>query len=163
MKTIDSNRAKALLELYFEGVSTLEQERELRLYFSSGEVDPDLKRYSSLFEFFNGEIEKINRAGSRRYWIKPRFLYSLSSVAAIALFTLIFWPQEQNTGTVRLVLDGLEINNEQAAVSMADDQLQKFSQMMDKVNTKSESLNKLNKVEEAISGLNRITSKNKIK
>ncbi len=159
MKKIDSQRAKELLELYFEGVTTLEQESDLRNYFKTGEVDPELRKYSSLFEFFNDEIEKINRVESRRYWIRPRFLYSLSSVAAIALFTLIFWPKEQSTGSFRLVLDGLEINNEQAAVSMADNQLQKLNVMMEKVDNKSESLNKLNKVEEAISGLNRITSK----
>lgn len=159
MKKIDSNRAKELLELYFEGASTLKQESELRYYFASGEVDSELIKYSSLFEFFNVEIDKISRTSVRRYWVRPRFLYSISSVAAIALFTLIFWPQDQNTGSVRLMIDGLEINNEQAAISMADCQLQKLSQMMDVIDNKSEPLTKLNKVGEAVTGLNEITSK----
>ncbi len=159
MKKLDDKRAKELLELYFEGGTTLEQESELRAYFASGRADKDLERYAPIFGYFNDEINKIKRAESRRYWVKPRFLYSVPAAAAIALFTVLFWPQDEKQTGLRLVLDGLEINNDVAALSMADDRLAKMSEMMERVDTKTEPLEQLNKVEKAISGFNEITSK----
>lgn len=159
MKQRDKKRVKELLDLYFEAAATLEQESELRLYFASGKVDDEFAKYSPLFGYFNEEITKAKKIAASRYWMKPRFLYSIPAVAAIALFTIIFWPQEQQTGGLRLVLDGLEIEDESAAVSMADDRLAKFNVMMDKIDTKAESLEKLNRVEKALSGFDEMTRK----
>jgi hypothetical protein len=158
MKKMDNKKVKELLELYFDAETTVEQERDLRLYFASGYADEEFKKYAPLFGYFSEEIVKAN-ASSRSFRMKPRYLYFIPAAAAIALFTVLFWPQEQDTGGLRLVLDGLEIDNRQAAVSIADQKLAKFSEMMEKVENKAGSLEKLNRVEKALSGFNDLTSK----
>lgn len=65
-----------LLSLYEQGETTLDQERELKMYFSSGNYDSDFKAYATLFKFFEiesntqfeGEI-KTEKKSSRYFWI----------------------------------------------------------------------------------------------
>lgn len=49
---MESNRIEQLLESYFEGTTTLEQEQELRTYFTSGEVASHLESYVGMFSAF---------------------------------------------------------------------------------------------------------------
>lgn len=50
-------KIKILLEKYFEGETSLEEEMLLSEYFNSSEVASELKQYQSLFQFF--KIEKF--------------------------------------------------------------------------------------------------------
>jgi hypothetical protein len=50
---MDLDRIESLLEKYFEGITTLEQEKELKSYFLGDNVAPHLTAYSSLFTAFN--------------------------------------------------------------------------------------------------------------
>lgn len=49
---MDSNRIEQLLETYFEGETTLEQERQLRAYFTGTDVAPHLEDYVGMFSAF---------------------------------------------------------------------------------------------------------------
>ena len=42
-----------LLEKYFDGISSIEEERALKSYFNSGDVSAEHKQFSSLFEYFS--------------------------------------------------------------------------------------------------------------
>lgn len=55
MKNMESKIIESLLEKYFEGQSTVEEENRLKQYFTGGEVAPQLKVYQPLFEFFESE------------------------------------------------------------------------------------------------------------
>lgn len=46
-----------LLERYFEGLSTLEEEKQLQHYFLNNEVAPHLEKYRQLFKYFASEKE----------------------------------------------------------------------------------------------------------
>lgn len=46
-----------LISLYENGESSLEQERELKTYFSSGDYDKEFEEYAMLFKFFESEAE----------------------------------------------------------------------------------------------------------
>ena len=50
MKKVDEN-LKRLLDLYFDGETTLEQEETLRRRFLAGKVPPEYERYRSLFGY----------------------------------------------------------------------------------------------------------------
>jgi hypothetical protein len=74
-----------LLERYFEGLTSLEEEKQLQHYFLSDDVAPHLINYSSLFNYFASEKEieitsKIPEAPSK----KPLFTW----VAVAAVFVL---------------------------------------------------------------------------
>jgi hypothetical protein len=57
MKTME---VKHLLQRYFEGETTVQEERELEAYFNSGDVADELKEYSG---FFSGIAELAEVAG----------------------------------------------------------------------------------------------------
>jgi hypothetical protein len=46
---------KDLIEKYFNGETTLEEEARLRAYFSGDKVEESLQQYQSLFRFFEAE------------------------------------------------------------------------------------------------------------
>ncbi|WP_405326622.1 hypothetical protein [Leeuwenhoekiella sp. LLG6367-2.1] len=59
---MELNKIENLLELYFEGTTSLEQEAKLRDYFTSDEVAPHLEEYTPLFTAFaKAKQERFNR------------------------------------------------------------------------------------------------------
>lgn len=56
---METKEVNQLLQLYFNGESTLEDERKLEAYFSAGDVADELKEYA---EFFGGISELANIA-----------------------------------------------------------------------------------------------------
>ena len=72
-----------LLNKYFEGETSSEEERQLRAFFSSGDVPQQLASYIPLFAYFDEEIEKRNAPKARRaYSLRQRILYAVSGIAA---------------------------------------------------------------------------------
>jgi len=51
----DRNYIRKLLNLYEEGESSLEQDADLKAYFSSGNYDEAFEEYALLFQFFEKE------------------------------------------------------------------------------------------------------------
>ena len=47
-----------LINKYFEGESTCEEEKQIRLFFKQEEIPPHLEKYRAFFSFFDEEIEK---------------------------------------------------------------------------------------------------------
>lgn len=56
---MELNRVEVVLEKYFEGETSISEEKELHNYFSSHDVAPHLVQYTSLFKYF--ETEKTLR------------------------------------------------------------------------------------------------------
>lgn len=54
-RTLKYSDMKNLIEKYFEGETTLQEEAELRRYFNSDEVDESLRQYQPLFRHFENE------------------------------------------------------------------------------------------------------------
>ncbi len=52
-----SNQIKSLLDKYWEGETSLQEEQQLRAYFNGEAVAEDLKQYQPLFQFFKKESE----------------------------------------------------------------------------------------------------------
>ena len=50
---MELNRIEKLLENYFQGETNLADEQELKNYFASGNVAPNLKQYQSMFGYFS--------------------------------------------------------------------------------------------------------------
>jgi hypothetical protein len=62
---MESNKIEILLEKYFEGKTSIDEENELRDYFASSNVSPNLEQYKTVFDYlslakeeqFNPEIQ----------------------------------------------------------------------------------------------------------
>ena len=56
---MEFNKMEALLEKYFEGETSIAEENELKNYFFSSNVAPNLEQYKPLFGYF-AEAKKEN-------------------------------------------------------------------------------------------------------
>ncbi len=85
---MESTKIEALLELYFEGNSSLDQEAEIRAYFLSNKVAPHLQPYKPMFLGFekaaNEVASKEIALPSTRSRIKP-WWYSVATMLVVAI------------------------------------------------------------------------------
>jgi hypothetical protein len=56
---MESNRIEILIEKYFQGETSIEEENELKEYFSSSKISPNLEQYTSVFNYFSNEKHQI--------------------------------------------------------------------------------------------------------
>ena len=55
---MELDKIKLTLEKYFEGETTIAEEKELRTYFSSSNVAPPLEQYKPIFGYFDSAKEQ---------------------------------------------------------------------------------------------------------
>ncbi|WP_321332439.1 hypothetical protein [uncultured Bacteroides sp.] len=81
-----------LLNNYFEGETTCEEERELRRYFSRDDVPEHLQAYRPIFAYFEEEAKRNKKtptAGrSRKNVFRRHIIYALSGIAAGILLAI---------------------------------------------------------------------------
>ncbi len=83
---MELDRIEKLLEKYFEATCTAAEERELRDYFSGGDIAPALEAYAPMFTYFS---EAKNQRFTRQVPLKTRRSYiRWISVAAVAVLML---------------------------------------------------------------------------
>ena len=66
---MELNRIEKLLENYFQGETNLVEEQELKNYFASGNVAPNLKQYQSMFGYLS---EAKNEKFTKEIVIHPK-------------------------------------------------------------------------------------------
>lgn len=102
MNQLNENIHK-LLELWFNGSTSLKEEEQLRNYFAKGPVAPDLAKYRSLFVHFSEERKLTTSAPDLENFLSQhqkeakamrmkRLFYSTSAIAAV-LLALLVWAQ----------------------------------------------------------------------
>ncbi len=80
---MELDRIEKLLEKYFEATTTVEEEEQLRDYFSQDSVAPHLEQYTPMFTYFS--IAKDERF-TKQVPLKPRVSYhKWISIAAVAV------------------------------------------------------------------------------
>src|SRR5690606_9186154 len=91
---------KNLISNYFDGTTSIKEEKELKAYFSSNNVAPELEKYRGLFSYFSKEQQEEN---TREIVIKPKtrfnFWIAASCVVFIGLGIVFFQPKEPDLGT----------------------------------------------------------------
>lgn len=82
-------KTNELLNKYFEGETSREEERELRRLFATNHVPEELLVYRPLFAFIDEEAKLHSVKNNKKiYSINKRILYTISGVAAC--FFIIF-------------------------------------------------------------------------
>lgn len=82
---------QSLLDRYWEGETSLEEERALKAYFSAGAVDDRLKPVAPLFRAIKEEQQVELRTKAKRVHFRPQFYYWAAAAASIALLLLAGW------------------------------------------------------------------------
>ena len=90
---MEYSKIKDLLDLYFKGNTTLDQEKSLRTYFNSEDVDDRLKPYTVLFNTFDKAAQDVFEGSllipektrfNQRWWLKIAAL--MISIIGVAGF-----------------------------------------------------------------------------
>lgn len=91
---------KNLIEKYFDGTTSIKEEKQLKAYFSSNNVAPELEKYRGLFSYFSTEQQTQT---AQEIVIRPKtrfnFWIAASVVVAIGLGIVFFQPKEEDLGT----------------------------------------------------------------
>ena len=144
---MDYNHIKSLLDKYWEGDTSLQEEAELKMYFSSNEVDEKLKPFKSLFQFFKEEredgstigleqkiLDEIQGTTPKTRKLSPwRPLLKYAAVLVFALFSgyAIFYGSMNSPVNESIVYDdnpqeAIEAYNEvKAALALVSNKLEK--------------------------------------
>lgn len=88
---MDKNNIKKLLDRYFEGETSLQEEQTLKVYFTSNSIDPELEEFKHLFAFFVQEQQLKTRNDFTIHPIqkaKPIIRVQMWRWAAAAVFIL---------------------------------------------------------------------------
>ncbi len=155
---------KALIEKYFEGETSLEEEAQLRAYFSGGVVDDELRVYQPLFQHFSEErgqslssdfdeklLQKLDASEAKlvRMRIWPKQLLRIAAVAAVLVVAMIFLQKTNAPQAQQASVDWskYEITDEQQAYEETVKALRLVSSKLKKGSKKaSEEVGKMEKV-----------------
>lgn len=123
---MEQSRIRELLDLYFEGQTTLEQERAIKDFFATTQNIPaDLAPYKAMFAAFDASaLERsdtmVPRIASRPSWQVLLGGISAISAAACLLLALFIWSGKRvNEPTIICYVDGVEITDTDRAVAEA--------------------------------------------
>ncbi|MEY4937080.1 MAG: hypothetical protein RIS64_3439 [Bacteroidota bacterium] len=125
---MNSEQIKILIEKYFEGETSLEEEAQLSAYFNSDGVGEDLKTYQSLFAFFKMEKqivlpEKMQKAKVVAFDFRK--VLKISRIAAILVLAVgsFWWFNKQkivqNDTTIAAVIHKNDLNDTEESPEIA--------------------------------------------
>ena len=83
---MESDKIEILLEKYFEGETSISEENELRMYFSSSNVLPHLEQYQPLFGYFSQDAtQKLTHEISLKSKKRNLMWYSIAASVVVLL------------------------------------------------------------------------------
>lgn len=100
---MESHNIKELLEKYFDAETSLQEEKELKKYFSSENISPELMQYQHMFGYFSKEQKSETQKAfyikkkSNRHWLS--IAASVVVLLGIGFTFLKQPPAETNLGT----------------------------------------------------------------
>lgn len=144
------NNIEKLLEKYESGETTLNEEQQLKHYFSKETVEPHLEMYKPMFAYFLvNQQEQFTKDVPLK--TKRTFNYKWISVAAVAVLMLGFYfNQPNNVGTIED--PQLAFNEVSKALEMISNNFNKGASTvgyLNEVNKGTATLGYLNEIENA--------------
>lgn len=123
MKRIDE-----LLEKYFAGITSLQEEMELKNYFGGNEIAPEHKKYIPLFQAFEKEKEiimpKQEAKIKRKTSLRRQIIYFSSGIAAACLISVLVF-RYQAPSENYMIVHGKRINDAEKAQEFANTKIEK--------------------------------------
>ncbi|MDR2064385.1 MAG: hypothetical protein LBP85_01545 [Prevotellaceae bacterium] len=153
-----------LLDLYFAGETTTEQEKELKKYFVSQNVIAEHKEYQQLFETFEAEKsekypENAPKIKIRLKHKKPFKILIVTTAIAASILLMIGIFQTDYDGSY-LIINGKVINDKELALKIAQTKINKISTSL---SSGMNSLKNIDKISERLKPLQKTEYiKNKI-
>ncbi len=137
---MEYNNIQKLLDKYFEGETSMQEEQQLRSYFASDTVNVAFEMYAPLFGAFQKASELTYDAPIVLPKKKFPFKY-VASIAAVAIVALVFWVQNVNNETSI----SSTYASEEVAILKTKQALGVMSQIITNTTTKLEVVNEFDK------------------
>lgn len=153
---MDSNHINQLLSKYWEGQSSVDEERQLKAYFAQETIDPEHQQFQPLFSFFKEEAElslsadfdkklmqQLNtqtvKAPARVFSLKPLLRVAAILVLGLAIaFGFYQSNQPEVEKSAEIDWSKYEITNEEEALKELQLALRLVSKNIDKGTTASQ-------------------------
>lgn len=123
------NAIDNLLDKYFNGISSIEEERRLKSYFEGTGVLPEHEIYRPIFVAFNSEKQikapeiRLPEKKNRIHTSLRRTIILLAGSAAVALLAVIlstFHPTQSRNAEYVVIVNGKKITNQHKAREYAE-------------------------------------------
>ena len=155
---MNEQKIEELLQRYFDGATSLDEERELQRYFAGNDIPGPLKAYRHLFAYF-AEERAVQPPKPKAVVRNIRLGLSLLTgvAASIAILFLVGLPQKQPDMYVYYV-DGQRVYNEVAALETAEYKLQLLAASMQKAQNGMAALDKVQDGNQALQQFDKISN-----
>ena len=104
------NDIDKLLEKYFEGETSLSEEKELRHYFLQSKIDDRHKAYTAMFNFFSEEKRQISPKKKINLSLLKWIGIAASIVLIAGIWSLVYSPNMKETKSL-VYVNGKEITD----------------------------------------------------
>ena len=155
---MNEQKIHELLKKYFDGATSLAEERELQRFFAKAEIPDSLKAFRPMFMFFAEEKAVVPPTEQKSRIIRLPWIIVTGIAASVVVLFLIGLPKPTQAEFIYYA-DGRRIYDKEAAVESAENKLQLLAASMQKakagmsafetVRESNQSLNKFNKLQEA--------------
>jgi hypothetical protein len=148
---MDELKVKKLMERYFEGNTSLDEERNLQCYFASGQVAESLKKYIPLFAFYAKE-KQIMPPAKQSGVIRTIGWIATGIAASIAFLVILRTSQPEYV----YLVDGIRIYDQQTALATADSKLQLLAASVQKAKAGMSAFDKAQEAGQSMEQWNKI-------
>ncbi len=167
---MNEQKIHELLQRYFDGATSLDEERELQRFFAGKDVPDSLKAYQPIFVFFAGE-RTVEPAAPKTITRTIRLNWAIITgvAACIAILFLVGLPKTLRQDQYAYYVDGHRIYDETAAMESAEGKLQQLAASMqkarnsmaafEKVQEGNQSLQQFGKISDAFQQLEEVGNK----
>ena len=82
-------KIEILIEKYFQGETSIAEEKELRSYFSTSNVAPHLEQYKAMFGYFTEAKKQESAREIPQHTKKPKVMWLSIAASIVVLFGMI--------------------------------------------------------------------------
>jgi len=154
---MNEQKINELLQRYFDGATTLDEERDLQRYFAQSDVHESLKVYRPMFAFF-AEERAVQPPAQNHAARKIRIGLSMITgiAASIAILFMVGIPKTTSDDYVYYV-NGQRVFDESAALALAENKLQLLSASMQKAQNSMATFEKVQETNQSLQQFSKIS------
>ena len=154
---MNEQKVNELLQRYFDGATTRDEERALQRYFAESDVLPDsLKAYRPLFTFF-AEERAVQPPARKERNIHIGWTILMGIAASIAILFMFGLPKTTESDNFVYFVNGQRVHDESAAIAMAENSLQLLAASMQKAHTGMAAFERLQESAQALQQFDKIS------
>jgi hypothetical protein len=155
---MNEQKVQEMLQRYFDGATSIDEERDLQRYFAESDLPEPLKAYRPMFAFFAEErAVKPPKRENRRIRLNLSVITGIAASIAI-LFTVGLPKMKSGNDDYVYYVNGQRIYNETAALELAENKLQLLAVSMQKAQNSMTSFDKVQESAQQLQQFSKISN-----